>query len=67
MPQLKKRTETKVEPDQEQLPFRLDHIKCKCGEIQSAKILHGRKGDVYLHHCVNCKFLITKKDWKSIL
>ena len=53
-------------PDDSQLPFHIDTIKCpKCPQIQSAKVVHGWPKYKYSHKCVGCGYQITKKDWKS--
>ena len=53
--------------DLEQLPFRIDHIKCpNCGKIQTAKVIETFPWDTYIHDCVACQHTITESDWDSV-
>ena len=41
-------------------------IKCpQCGTIQQAEVMHTHTthGNIYLHLCRKCKYIITQKDW----
>ncbi len=56
-----------VVKDLEQLPFRIDHIKCSnCGKIQTAKVIETYPWDTYIHNCVACQHTITESDWDSV-
>lgn len=64
---VKAQRKTKVVPDYEQEPFENDQIVCpKCDKVQEARIYPDRKVFKHMHRCQKCKFIIYKKDWKSI-
>lgn len=62
-----KNKKTKVVPVFEDEPFENDRIQCpKCHCVQDAKIYPERKVNKKLHRCWCCKYVIHKRDWKSL-
>jgi ribosomal protein S27E len=57
---------TSVMADDSQLGSHLETIKCKkCKTKQTARVLHGYPQYKYMHQCIGCGHIITKKDWKK--
>lgn len=65
---MKRSTGSRVVPDHEQIPYEHDQIVCpKCLLTQIAKIKYSGFNPVKFHRCINCTYMITAKDWNSIL
>ena len=47
--------------------FTIEKIICpNCSTIQKAKIKLSYFFSIYIHQCINCKYLIMESDWRKI-
>lgn len=44
-----------------------EEIKCpNCNHIQISEVEHTFPWYTYIHHCVNCKYIIMESEWHKI-
>ena len=45
----------------------LELIRCPaCHKVQDAAVLHTYPFYTYVHHCINCKYVIMESEWEEV-